>query len=390
MLMTLSVGGVAIWAMHFIGMSAVTLYTPDGTRQLPVRFRVDLTITSLIVVLVLTFLGLYIGSADKAFIHDRRDVVDSFIADVKSQSIEKIKKIKHKNLVLGEALFKNLPPLIFGGFLIASGVCVMHFVGMQAMEFEGHMEWDQGIVATAVLIALVAATAALWIIFRLLSMFPNVELLRLGAAVVMAVAVNGMHYTGMAAANFMYDAGVTPPNYQLVDSATAEQGAIIGAVIFICFVFVIAVSDLRVWYHNQSRVFGELDARIERALMEDNKVLRDEFYHAYLALRDADGVDKAIAEFRRISNRLSENKSSQQRGNSGAPGKGSRSVERSGANGAPSAITPHVLGKSNSNSIQRMGGGMGVVPVGVPETIHEGKTVERGEHSGLLNSDAIV
>jgi NO-binding membrane sensor protein with MHYT domain len=65
--------------MHFIGMSAVTLY---DTNHIPldVYFRIDLTLTSLAAVLIFTFLGLWIGSRDKAFVQDNRDIIDSFIA----------------------------------------------------------------------------------------------------------------------------------------------------------------------------------------------------------------------------------------------------------------------------------------------------------------------
>jgi NO-binding membrane sensor protein with MHYT domain len=57
-------------------------------------------------------------------------------------------------------------------------------------------EWDWGIVAASVLIAVVAATAAFWILFAALPLRPDLEILRVLAAVIAAVAVCGMHYTG--------------------------------------------------------------------------------------------------------------------------------------------------------------------------------------------------
>jgi NO-binding membrane sensor protein with MHYT domain len=62
----------------------------------------------------------------------------------------------------------------------------------------------------------------------------------------MAVAVNGMHYTGMAAATFTYVPNrLANEDHDLVSVETALEGAIYGAALFISFVFVIAVADLR-------------------------------------------------------------------------------------------------------------------------------------------------
>ncbi len=72
----------------------------------------------------------------------------------------------------------------------------MHYLGMWAMSFEGHIVWDEGVIASSIVIALVASTAAFWILFRLLSLYPHMEILRIASSLVMALAVCGMHYTG--------------------------------------------------------------------------------------------------------------------------------------------------------------------------------------------------
>jgi NO-binding membrane sensor protein with MHYT domain len=68
---------------------------------------------------------------------------------------------------------------------------------MESMMIEHcKMNWNVGIVATSVVIAVVAATVAFWILFRLLALYPHYEILRIAGAVVASIAVNGMHYTG--------------------------------------------------------------------------------------------------------------------------------------------------------------------------------------------------
>jgi NO-binding membrane sensor protein with MHYT domain len=74
----------------------------------------------------------------------------------------------------------------------------MHYLGMYGMRFGGYINWSFALVAASIGIAVVAATAALWLAFN-----TQPVALRLVAAAVMAVAVCAMHYTGMAAADFV-------------------------------------------------------------------------------------------------------------------------------------------------------------------------------------------
>jgi len=87
------------------------------------------------------------------------------------------------------ALVKNPVTLVVGGVVTALGVCVMHYLGMQAVVLDAVIVWHSGIVAASVIIAIVAATAAYWILFRLLALYPQVEALRLLSSIVAAVAV---------------------------------------------------------------------------------------------------------------------------------------------------------------------------------------------------------
>jgi NO-binding membrane sensor protein with MHYT domain len=50
LMMASSLGGIAIWCMHFVGMAAMTLRDPDG-NVMTIRYRIDLTIGSLVIVI---------------------------------------------------------------------------------------------------------------------------------------------------------------------------------------------------------------------------------------------------------------------------------------------------------------------------------------------------
>ena len=76
------------------------------------------------------------------------------------------------------------------------------------------MSYSPGLLALSVVIAIVAATAALWATLRLSGIWST-----LGAALIMGVAVSGMHYTGMAAMHvFRAPLGTPMP----MGGATAE------------------------------------------------------------------------------------------------------------------------------------------------------------------------
>ena len=96
--MAISVGGVAVWTMHFVGMSAVSFVDPDGVAM-TVHYRVDLTMTSLVIVIILCYIGIYMCSHDAAFVMDNVDTVDAFIAQASKMSINRIRFLERIFLI---------------------------------------------------------------------------------------------------------------------------------------------------------------------------------------------------------------------------------------------------------------------------------------------------
>jgi NO-binding membrane sensor protein with MHYT domain len=147
-LAAVSIGAVGIWAMHFIAMLG---FSVSGE---PILYNVPMTIGSMLLAVAVVGVGLFIvGFGDG-----------------------------------------GLPRLLAGGVIIGVGVAAMHYMGMAAMSMPGSMSYSAPLVALSVLIAIVAGTAALWIGTWVRSMAAT-----FGAALVMGIAVTGMHYTGMAA-----------------------------------------------------------------------------------------------------------------------------------------------------------------------------------------------
>jgi diguanylate cyclase (GGDEF)-like protein len=148
--------GIGVWAMHFIGMLAMMM-------PMTMRYDVELTVLSLLVAII---------SAIFAF----------------PQGVQ------------GSHLTRRR--LVRGTLILGSGIIVMHYLGMSALMIETPIRWNMPLVALSVLIAYAASGAALWLAFHL-RQGESLLLLRAGAAVLMGIAIAGMHYTGMAAAEFI-------------------------------------------------------------------------------------------------------------------------------------------------------------------------------------------
>ncbi|HJT61256.1 MAG TPA: MHYT domain-containing protein, partial [Burkholderiales bacterium] len=145
--------GIGIWSMHFVATLAL---------QLPIRVLYDLPLTALSWVFAIVACG-------AAFIVLRRLTG------------------KHREFLLP-------------GALIGIGIASMHYTGDASMRLSPGISYDPVLFVASVLIAIGAATAALWIAFHLArqrAVFTN-----FGAALVMGAAVVGMHFTAVAAANF--------------------------------------------------------------------------------------------------------------------------------------------------------------------------------------------
>lgn len=243
-LISISLTGVGIWCMHFIGMGSFVL--EDGSREIVLDYSLSLTLLSLFAVLVMGMAGVFVASQDCVFSKTKAEIVEMFIADAKSTlSMRDIKNMKPSQMIWIIAT-NRLQHLIIGGFFTGTGVCVMHYIGMLAVARNDiMMTYDTGIVAASVLIAIIASIAAFWILFRFLSLYPYKESLRFLCATIMAVAVCGMHYTGMKAVTFhLRDANIrSGPVF--TDRKMTEKGALAGGILILLFILMYSLYKQR-------------------------------------------------------------------------------------------------------------------------------------------------
>ena len=124
--------------------------------------------------------------------------------------------------------------LVMGGMFTGLGVAGMHYTGMAAMIMPADLSYDPMLFGLSIVIAVVAATVALWLAFNLRG---NVQ--RFGSAIVMGLAVCGMHYTGMAAAILTWtggenvNAGIRLSALELAIYVFAIAGTLLTAILFV-------------------------------------------------------------------------------------------------------------------------------------------------------------
>ena len=146
----LAMGG-GIWAMHFVAMLAFSL------PGMPVDYDLRLTTLSFVLPVIVTSFGFSVVN--------RRDA--------------------------------GLLAIALSGLAMGLGIVIMHYTGMAAMLMPADLRHDRIWVALSVLIALGASTVALWLAFKTTAVVQ-----KLVAAVVMGLAISGMHYAAMQGAVF--------------------------------------------------------------------------------------------------------------------------------------------------------------------------------------------
>jgi NO-binding membrane sensor protein with MHYT domain len=232
---------------HFIGMSSLEVKLSNG-EVAEVRYNLALSLLSLVLTLSFVGLGMYICSLDRVFTMTRKEIVEDFVAGAKNLTIRQVQQMSVSRIlcIIGT---NELHYLLLGGFTTSAGVVIMHYTGLEGVEVEGHnRRWNVGIIAASIIIAFVAATTAFWILFRVLPIYPNKEILRQAAALVMSCAVLGTHYVGMLSANFVPGETTSshcPHPFADIDSQLQFEIGVGFAVCVSVLTVIIPLADLR-------------------------------------------------------------------------------------------------------------------------------------------------
>lgn len=146
--------GCGIWTMHFVGMIAFHL-------PIKVEYNFFKSSISVIASILASLLAFYVTST----------------------------KVSHVKLILSS-------------LLMASGIVTMHYVGMSSMKTDiMTITYNPILWLISALIAVIASYVALRLFVEMKRSYNNI-LIKSVSAIMMAIAVTGMHYVGMEASSF--------------------------------------------------------------------------------------------------------------------------------------------------------------------------------------------
>ena len=225
--------GGGIWSMHFVAMLAMN-------AGLPVGFAPGLTLFSLVVAIAFVAIGFHVVTMRET---------------------------------------PSIARQLVAGVIVGSGVSVMHYSGMAAMVVPGLLTYNPWLVAASVAVAVVAATAALWLTLNLRNWWQ-----RAVAAAVMGVAVCGMHYTAMAGTSI--SAG--PGAHDVVDPMSRiflAAGVSVSVFLMLCLAMVCVFVDRR---------FELLAEREAETLRAANRHLQGEIEERQAAQRELQTANEAL------------------------------------------------------------------------------------------------
>ncbi len=193
--------GIGIWSMHFVGM--IAMHTDQA-----VTYEIKMTLLSILPALVASGFALYM-------------------------------------IARGE-----MTPRMLGlsGVLMASGIGAMHYIGMAAVQIDPPFRYDPTFFVLSILVAIAASVSALWIGFQQHSGNSLGESItrKIGSALLMGLAIAGMHYTGMSATHVIPASGSDMAALTGLDPQYIAVFVGIATFIMLLIAYMVAFYDARI------------------------------------------------------------------------------------------------------------------------------------------------
>ncbi|MGZ7077722.1 MAG: MHYT domain-containing protein [Candidatus Angelobacter sp.] len=196
--------GTGIWSMHYTGMLAYHL-------SVPVYYHIPTVALSLLAAIGASFVALFVVSRP------------------------------HVSVI----------HVVGGSSLMATGICGMHYIGMDAMRLPAMHHWDTTFVALSVVLAVVVSLAALGLTFMFREDKPEMSA-KIICSIIMGFAIPAMHYTAMVAVSFT-------PMTEAPDLTNAADVSLLAnsAIVAVTFVILGSVFLLQRWFAPQNAVQSE-------------------------------------------------------------------------------------------------------------------------------------
>lgn len=240
--------GSGIWSMHFIGVLGF---------RLPTAVSYDIPITLLSLLIAVTASGFA--------------------------------------LVIASSASLGVRWLLGGGVLMGIAIAAMHYTGMAAMRMDPPIRYQSSLLSLSILIAVAASVVALSSAYKfrmdsILSAFWK----KAGSALVMGSAIYGMHYTGMAAAQFAPHSVSKVSPAQDIDPVWFA--AVLGALTLLFLVGTMLVSAYDAY--ESTGQLGHLSRRLVEIQDEERRALAAELHDIVGQTLSALGAELALIRSR--------------------------------------------------------------------------------------------
>ncbi|MEM8486214.1 MAG: MHYT domain-containing protein [Bacteroidota bacterium] len=237
--------GIGIWSMHFVGMLAFNL---------PMPFHYDISTT---------LLSLLVGIGASGFA---------------------LHVVSHASV--------STSKLVVSGIIMGLGIASMHYTGMMAMEMQATISYQPAIFASSIVLAILAAIAALWIAFQLSNLekknFPR----KIAAAMVMGLAIVGMHYTGMAAAIYTPEAGYVHPQ-----TALTQDNLWLAIGISVATLVILSGTLITIFFDYRMLIQKGIEQQLSDLVASRTEALTDTVEKLRIARDTAEEATRAKSEF---------------------------------------------------------------------------------------------
>jgi NO-binding membrane sensor protein with MHYT domain/nitrogen-specific signal transduction histidine kinase/CheY-like chemotaxis protein len=209
--------GLGIWSMHFVGMLALHL-------PVPIAYRLQTVLLSILPAVAASTLALLLASRPRV----------------------------------------GLVALALGALSMGPAIAGMHYIGMAALNVPATLHWDYGIVVASVAVAVAASFAGLGLAYRLRADDgARIIAQRAAAAVIMGVAIAGMHYTGMAAVHFTTPGRTGAGTGGLLATGDLAVGVGVGALVILALSLLGSAADLWVRRRDETSERRQQSQRLE-------------------------------------------------------------------------------------------------------------------------------
>jgi hypothetical protein len=220
----------------------------NGDEEIPLMFDIGNAIVLLIVTLVMTYVSMIVSATDECFNRTQEEIMEKFVSRASSAytmvELKRMGQIKILCIVCTHAIGRP----IVGGLISGTAMAIMHYVGMLGMRFQGEIKYDPGVVLASCITSLFVLTCGFWVFFRILSLFPSLDILRIFCACSGMLGISGLHYIGLQASTFEFDPDAPRPNLQTTVDRTQMLTTVIVVSLIIAFATLVYVlSDLRNW-----------------------------------------------------------------------------------------------------------------------------------------------